>query len=164
MKIVVASFAVLAGIALGACGSDDSPAAAGDELPTASPAEAAERAMPRLTPPDRPPAGGLVKRDLIEGTGAQAKNGAEVAVKLAVIDYQTGRGVGGLGIKEPIDWELGTGSVLPGIDRGVVGMKAGGRRTLIIPPNLAFGDGDPPRIRSGATMLYVVDLLRVLGP
>ncbi len=77
-------------------------------------------------------------------------------------DYRTGRSTGVAGDNRTADFELTNGFVLDGLRKGIVGMRAGGRRELIIPPNLAFGsDGAPPKIAPNATVVYVVDLLEV---
>ena len=63
---------------------------------------------------------------------------------------------------EPIMFKLGTGQVIPGWDQGVAGMKVGGRRRLVIPPDLAYGaQGSPPAIGPNETLVFVIDLLGV---
>ena len=57
---------------------------------------------------------------------------------------------------------LGQGSVIQGWDHGVVGMKAGGRRMLVIPPDLAYGaSGSPPSIGPNETLVFVIDLRKI---
>ena len=63
---------------------------------------------------------------------------------------------------EPLDFTLGAGQVIAGWDTGVTGMRVGGRRQLIIPPQLAYGDrGAGNVIAPGETLIFVVDLLAV---
>jgi peptidylprolyl isomerase len=63
---------------------------------------------------------------------------------------------------EPYSFQLGAGMVIPGWDQGVQGMKVGGRRELIIPPELAYGpEGSPPAIGPNETLVFVIDLLAV---
>jgi peptidylprolyl isomerase len=63
---------------------------------------------------------------------------------------------------EAFSFPLGGGRVIPGWDRGVAGMKVGGRRQLVIPPHLAYGDrGAGGVIAPGATLVFVVDLIGV---
>jgi peptidylprolyl isomerase len=63
---------------------------------------------------------------------------------------------------EPFRFRLGSGQVIPGWDQGVAGMKVGGRRMLVIPPDLAYGEqGSPPVIAPGETLVFVVDLEKI---
>ena len=57
---------------------------------------------------------------------------------------------------------MGAGSVIKGFDEGVVGMKVGGRRRLILPPSLGYGErGAPPKIPSGAVLVFDIELLEI---
>ncbi len=61
-----------------------------------------------------------------------------------------------------LDFQLGAYRVIKGWDMGIVGMKVGGRRKLVIPPHLAYGDRSPsPAIKPGETLIFVVDLVGV---
>jgi peptidylprolyl isomerase len=64
---------------------------------------------------------------------------------------------------EPFEFPLGAGRVIPGWDQGVAGMKRGGRRLLVIPPDLAYGSASPPGsgIAPNETLIFVVDLKRI---
>jgi peptidylprolyl isomerase len=63
---------------------------------------------------------------------------------------------------QPFSFPLGQGQVIPGWDQGVEGMKIGGRRQLVIPPDLGYGaQGSPPTIPPNSTLVFVVDLLKV---
>ena len=64
--------------------------------------------------------------------------------------------------KQPFKFKLGAGMVIPGWDQGLVGMRQGGRRELVIPPNLAYGpQGQPPSIGPNETLIFVIDLQKV---
>lgn len=98
--------------------------------------------------------------DLEEGTGKLSENGSRLTVryvgKLAdgTVFDETGR--------RPFEFTLGEGSVLAGWDRGLVHMKVGGKRRLILPPDLAYGArGAPPKIPPNATLVFEVELLDV---
>jgi peptidylprolyl isomerase len=65
-------------------------------------------------------------------------------------------------VRNRFTFGLGAGQVIPGWDQGVEGMKVGGRRKLIIPPELAYGEaGSPPAIGRNETLIFVIDLLSV---
>jgi peptidylprolyl isomerase len=107
-------------------------------------------------------AGGLIVQDIIVGTGPEVKTGDDIAVhytgRLAdgtVFDSSYNRG-------EPFLFKLGNGDVIPGWDRGLVGMKVGGIRVLEIPPSLAYGARGAGRaIPPNATLKFQVELLGV---
>jgi FKBP-type peptidyl-prolyl cis-trans isomerase len=64
--------------------------------------------------------------------------------------------------RQPFAFTLGIGQVIRGWDQGIVGMKVGGQRTLVIPPSLAYGSqGAPPKIPSNATLVFDVELVDV---
>ena len=66
---------------------------------------------------------------------------------------------------EPFRFSLGSGQNIPGWDEGVVGMRVGGVRRLVIPPELAYGaDGLPPRVPPNATLVYRIELLEARAP
>ncbi len=69
------------------------------------------------------------------------------------------------GNPEPFRFALGGGQNIPGWDEGVAGMRVGGVRRVIIPPELAYGeDGLPPRVPPGATLVYRIELVGARAP
>ena len=112
-------------------------------------------------------ASGLEIEDIEVGTGDEAKAGVTVTVHytgwLQNADGSAGRKFDSSKDRnEPFRFPLGGGRVIAGWDRGVQGMKVGGRRQLTIPAHLAYGDQSPaPAIPPGSTLIFVVDLLGV---
>jgi peptidylprolyl isomerase len=123
----------------------------------------AKKTKPRVTVPKGAPPKQLVVKELEEGTGAEAKAGDEVSVQYVGVDYKSGKEFDSSWSRhEPFAFQLGAGQVIPGWDQGIEGMKVGGRRELIIPPELAYGEaGSPPAIGPNETLVFVVDLLAV---
>ncbi|HEU4564019.1 MAG TPA: FKBP-type peptidyl-prolyl cis-trans isomerase [Gemmatimonadaceae bacterium] len=106
--------------------------------------------------------GGIYYRDTKRGTGPAADSGRTVTVHYTgwlsngrVFDSSRERG-------EPVTFPLGEGRVIAGWDAGLAGMRAGGRRLLVIPPASGYGRaGKPGTIPSRATLVFDVALLKV---
>ena len=94
--------------------------------------------MPSGAPPTY-----LESADLITGTGASAAPGDSVTVQYVLATYSSGKVVQSSWTSQPYTFTLGEGQVIPGWDKGVVGMKQGGRRELIIPPADGYGSQSP---------------------
>jgi peptidylprolyl isomerase len=105
----------------------------------------------------------LVIIDLIDGEGAEAKAGDHVQVHYVGVAHSTGEEFdASYNRGAPLDFPLGAGRVIQGWDQGVTGMKVGGRRQLVIPPHLGYGDrGAGGVIKPGETLIFVVDLVAV---
>jgi FKBP-type peptidyl-prolyl cis-trans isomerase FkpA len=105
---------------------------------------------------------GLRYQDLAQGKGREAQAGRPVSVHYTgwlpngeKFDSSRDR-------NEPFGFTLGAGQVIAGWDEGVAGMKVGGRRKLVIPPDLGYGTaGAPPDIPPGATLVFDVELIEV---
>jgi peptidylprolyl isomerase len=155
-------------LALAACGGDDDTGSAGSGAVSAGTATAtaaassptdtsAKPALPAL--PAKPPTE-LVRKDIVEGTGAVAKRGDTLTMQYAgwsfsnrkQFDASWDRG-------EPFTFTLGAGDVIKGWDLGIAGMRVGGRRELIIPPYIGYGTaGSAPAIKPNETLIFIVDL------
>ncbi len=111
--------------------------------------------------PTSPPVTKLTIIDAQVGTGSSAATGNIVTVNYTgmfmdgkVFDTSVG--------KQPFTFELGIGKVIPGWDQGILGMRIGGKRRLIIPPDLAYGQkGIPGTIPPNAVLIFDIELLDV---
>ena len=105
----------------------------------------------------------LIIEDIIEGTGAEATTGKLVDVHYVGVGMSSGEQFDASWDRnEPLSFPLGAGYVIKGWDQGVAGMKVGGRRRLVIPAHLGYGDrGAGGVIAPGETLIFVVDLLNV---
>jgi peptidylprolyl isomerase len=118
---------------------------------------------PSVTPPSGPPPTTLVTKEIIKGTGPEAKAGDSVTVNYVGVLYKGGKEFDASWRRhEPFTFTLGKEQVIKGWDQGVAGMKVGGRRELIIPAELGYGKtGSPPTIPPNSALVFVVDLLAV---
>jgi peptidylprolyl isomerase len=118
---------------------------------------------PEIDAPEGPPPTELEITDLTVGDGAEAGPGDQVSVHYVGVAHSTGEEFdASYNRGAPLDFPLGRGRVIKGWDDGVVGMKVGGRRRLVIPPQLAYGDrGAGGVIGPGETLIFVVDLVGV---
>jgi peptidylprolyl isomerase len=119
---------------------------------------------PKLGKPQGDPPPSLVKKDLVVGHGPAAKAGNTVSVQYVGISWSTGKQFDASWDRgaQPFVFPLGAGQVIQGWDTGVPGMKVGGRRELVIPPDQGYGpQGSPPSIGPNETLVFVVDLKRI---
>lgn len=121
--------------------------------------------MPPLEKPEIEPTMGeaptaLVLRDLVEGSGAEVSPGASVEVHYVGVDFETGEEFDsswsrGETIRFPLQ------SLVRGWQEGIPGMKVGGRRELICPPEWAYGPAGGGHRLSGRTLVFVIDLIAI---
>lgn len=118
---------------------------------------------PEIDFPDFDPPADLVVTDLTAGDGAEATAGSTVLVHYVGVAHSTGEQFDASYDRgDPLRFRLGAGQVISGWDQGVAGMKVGGRRQLVIPPHLGYGDrGAGGVIKPGETLIFVVDLVSV---
>ncbi len=118
---------------------------------------------PEIDFPDSPPPTDLEITDITEGSGAEATAGSTVVAHYVGVAHSSGEEFDASYDRgEPLSFRLGVGQVISGWDKGIQGMKTGGRRKLVIPPHLAYGDkGAGGAIAPGETLIFVVDLVDV---
>lgn len=163
MRGALLTIAACLALVFAGCGDDDSSttSASGDETAPAKQAEPSkEKTKPEVTVSKGAPPKKLVTNDLETGSGPAAKAGDEVTVQYVGVGYDSKKEFDASWDRgEPFTFSLGAGEVIPGWDQGIEGMKVGGRRELVIPPNLAYGPaGSPPVIGPNETLIFVVDL------
>jgi peptidylprolyl isomerase len=158
-----------------ACGSDDDdsgePAAkTTPEQTSEEPSPSAQRealkdtsTRPVIPKPSGSPPRKLDKEDIVKGKGPAAKPGDTVTVQYVGMAFSTGEEFDASWDRgQPFPVPLGAGRVIEGWDKGLVGMRKGGRRMLTIPPKLAYGsEGYPPTIAPNETLIFVIDALDI---
>lgn len=165
MKLLTLTICAVFALAVAGCGGGDDTSSTESSAESASSetSAAGEKTRPKVTVPTGAPPKQLETKEIEKGTGAEAKAGDEVTVQYVGVDYKSGEEFDASWDRnEPFPFTLGAGEVIPGWDQGIEGMKVGGRRELIIPPELAYGpEGRPPAIPPNETLIFVVDLVAV---
>jgi peptidylprolyl isomerase len=174
-RLLTAALLALA-LVFAACGDDEQEAEPQAQAPAATetpaPADVAPLVAaigkdlgekPAIPAPKGEPPAQLVKEDIVTGKGRTAKAGDEVTVQYVGASWSTGQEFDASWDRgEPFTFPLGGGQVIRGWDEGVAGMKKGGRRLLVIPPEMGYGpSGQPPVIAPNETLVFVVDLVKV---
>jgi FKBP-type peptidyl-prolyl cis-trans isomerase len=172
MSRLFAVFAMSAGLVVAGCGGGgDSSSGASGSAETTALGSTGDLPGPDVEIPEGSPPTELVIKDVRKGSGAVAKNGDVVSIQYV------GRRWSGAGYSDSWTYsqvpsfELGgpPGSqrLIPGLDRGVRGMKVGGRREVIVPPKLIYFPSEeqhrPAAFRPSETLVFLVDLLAVHG-
>lgn len=183
---VAATLLVIGGIialAIGLSGGGGKKLNAADQLSATPSASASASATPPPAAPKKcapikpnPPAKGdptvppvtgkaptkLVVKDLKKGHGPAAKSGDKLTVNYVGVSCSTGTAFDASYPRhQPFPLTLGQGQVIKGWDQGLVGMKAGGRRELIIPASLGYGPTGSGPIKPNETLIFVVDLVKI---
>ncbi len=118
---------------------------------------------PLVEPHLGPAPEGLVIEDLVVGAGEEARPGQTAIVHYVGVGVASGEEFDASWNRgEPFDFTLGSGHVIAGWDQGVVGMRVGGRRRLVIPAHLGYGTrGAGGVIAPNETLIFVVDLVEL---
>jgi peptidylprolyl isomerase len=171
LTTLLALFALLGPVG---CGDDDDESASGrtaeEQTETTETSPSAQREAlkdtskrPVIPRPSGSPPRRLETDDLVRGKGPEAKAGDTLTVHYSGVAFSTGEEFdSSWNSGDPYRFPLGQGQVIAGWDKGLVGMRRGGRRMLTIPPELAYGPaGQPPAIGPNETLVFVVDLLAI---
>lgn len=148
-------FCVVLAVLLGACGAgavEEAPAVAPESLAFALALGIDVAQMQRL-------GGGLLVRDMRLGDGPAARRGDIVGVRYAgwLPDGTTVDAV--VPPSAPREFRLGAGEVIRGWDQGVLGMRVGGQRQIVVPPALGYGRRQVGSIPPGSTLVFLVELV-----
>jgi peptidylprolyl isomerase len=174
----LALIALVAMLGIAACGDDDDSSSDGggsadtarqeSESTSTSPADAAKAledtsSRPVIPKPTGSPPRKLVKEDIVKGKGPPAKRGDVVVVNYVGMNFSNGQEFDASWDRgEPFPVQLGAGNVIPGWEKGLIGIRKGGRRMLTIPPELAYGsEGSPPAIPPNETLIFVIDVVSI---
>lgn len=171
LRLLLAAVLLLCALAGAACGSDEEeggsePAPA--ELPqgdidgvkVAGASDLGEK--PAITVPDALPPPELEQKDLVKGTGPRVRRGDRVTVAYVGVAWSSGQQFdASWDREEPFAFELGAGEVIEGWDKGVAGMRKGGRRLLVIPAAQGYGEQGSGGIAPNETLVFVVDLVEL---
>ena len=154
-------------LAVVGCSSRDKPA---ETAPAAAPAATEATAAPADAPaPTGTDTMALQKTDLAPGNGPEIKSGQTALVHYtgwlydpAAPENKGKKFDSSVDRNEPFEFPVGAGMVIKGWDEGVVGMKVGGKRRLVIPPEMGYGSrGAGGVIPPGATLVFDVELVEI---
>jgi peptidylprolyl isomerase len=169
--IALAALAALAGCGGGGGGkattadipAGPGPAATTPATPKASTNLKNTKVKPAVPKQKGKPPKKLVVKDIVVGKGRAAKKGDRLSMQYVGVTFADGNEFDSSWDRgQPIKFQLGKGSVIKGWDQGLVGIKPGGRRELIIPSKLAYGaTGRRPSIPPNAALVFIVDALSV---
>lgn len=115
--------------------------------------------VPTVTPPTGTPPAELTKQDIIVGTGAEVLPSSTLTVHYYLMAWSTGQVIESSWIGQPATFALA--QVVPGWQQGLPGAKVGGRRLLVLPPELGYGASGSGPIGPNETLIFVVDILGV---
>jgi peptidylprolyl isomerase len=184
MRSKLISFSLVVVLAAGviACGQDDSSSAgsgaagSSEQAATPAPTEAPgggvdaiakgisgdTKSKPQVPAPSGDPPTTLVVKDIVKGTGRKAKAGDKLTMQYVGVSWSSGEQFDASWDNgQPFPFQLGAHMVIPGWDKGMVGMRKGGRRLLVIPPDLGYGAAGAGPIAPNETLIFAVDLVKL---
>jgi peptidylprolyl isomerase len=175
VKVLSLLLVLLLGAAVAACGGDDDSES--EAAATATPEATAQAAnideiaagiskntkkKPEIVTPTGDPPTELVSRDIVKGKGPKAKAGDTLTMQYVGVLWSDGQQFdASWDSGQAFPFQLGAQMVIPGWDQGMVGMREGGRRLLVIPPELGYGPQGSGPIGPNESLVFVVDLQKL---
>ena len=172
-KLLSLTLALLLGVGIASCGGDDSSSDESAATPAPTESAAPQTANvdeiaagitksssqePKIVTPKGDPPSQLVIKDIVKGKGPKAKPGDTLTMMYTGYSWSNGRKFDASWDRhQAFPFQLGAGMVIPGWDKGMVGIRKGGRRLLIIPPDLGYGPAGQGPIAPNETLIFVVD-------
>ncbi|HVM28184.1 MAG TPA: FKBP-type peptidyl-prolyl cis-trans isomerase [Mycobacteriales bacterium] len=176
-----AAAALVSAVLLAGCGGDGddptvqateatptaaAPATPCDDVPEVQeprPSTSTDLAVqPVVEPSEELPPCGLVVRDVVVGEGAEVVEGVQVQARYVGAFYETGEVFDASwrrGPESTLPFQAGGGNLIPGFDQGVLGMREGGRREIVIPSELGYGPTGQGPIPPNSTLVFVIDIV-----
>ena len=151
--------AALVLLVLVGCRDGDGGAPDGDGPGASDPVDAEGR--PELEPPEGSPPEALTVEDLAEGDGPPASEGDVLTVHYLGMTWGGSEFASSWERGQPLTYTHGEGRWVEGWEEGIDGMRVGGRRRIIVPSELGYGQRGAPGVPAGETLVFVVDLLDV---
>jgi peptidylprolyl isomerase len=106
----------------------------------------------------------LLSRDIVAGTGQAVQSGDSITADYQLTTWSNDSMVQQSFGSQPFTTQIGVGQVIPGWDKGLIGLKSGGRRLLVVPPALGYGSVAQQGIKANETLVFVIDVHSVTGP
>ena len=171
------TLALLLGAGIASCSGDDSSSDESAATPAATETPAPQTGNvdeiaagitkntskePKIVKPKGDPPSQLVIKDIVKGKGPKAKPSDTLTMMYTGYSWSNGEKFDASWDRgQPFPFQLGAGMVIPGWDRGMVGMRKGGRRLLIIPPDQGYGPQGSGPIGPNETLIFAVDLKKL---
>jgi peptidylprolyl isomerase len=163
---------VVLGAGVAACGADEAATATPTPTATAQSGGGAAaiakgiskdtKTKPEVPAPSGDPPAELVVKDIVKGKGPKAKAGDQLTMQYVGVSWSDGQQFdASWDSGRPFPFQLGAQMVIAGWDKGMVGMQKGGRRLLVIPPDLGYGPAGAGPIGPNETLIFAVDLVKI---
>lgn len=153
-RLIVPALALLLVVGCDGSGADDA-----DDATVVDPVDPGSE--PEVEEPEGPPPEGLLVEDLVDGDGEPVTDGAQLTLHYVGVTWEGRQFASTWDRGQPLTYAHGQGRWVEGWTQGLEGMRAGGRRRIVVPPELGYGQRGAPGVPAGATLVFVVDLVDV---